>query len=128
VAPKCDDLLVADESQFHREIRRLPHDDALFFDARPVLLAPLLDGFGVLLSCHAARFLGRESQIVQDATDVVSMVRDTKLFAYDLRNSSAGPQVGTISSRKRTFEKNLDERLSLFLGKFPPSTGMRFGG
>ena len=93
-----------------------------FFNSRPVLLPPTLDGRCVLLEDHALRLLGRKAQVVQDATDIVRVVRHAKLLAGDVRHAAAGPQVGAIPGGQRTGLQEDDELVFLLRRKLRRGT------
>jgi len=103
------------------------HDDAPtlsagFFYARPVLLAPLLDGLPVVLAGASLGLLTAPAQVLQDAVDLAGIVMDA-VFLLDHRGRPGqGPQFGLIPVGAGTFQQQSRQPLALSVGQLPGRT------
>jgi hypothetical protein len=76
--------------------------DAPFFYPGPVVLEPSLDGFIISLGGTRLRDLGAPVQFVQQAVEVIGMVRYAKLAFDQPPDAPQGPPLGAKASSSRT--------------------------
>jgi len=71
------------------------------------------------------RLLVAPIQAVQESSNMVSMVSNTKVTLDDFCNALGRPQVGAVSPRQRTLQQNTNEFLLLLRREFRRTTGRR---
>lgn len=99
----------------------------LFFSAGPVSAYPVLDLKFVSFKCPAFRALRRQAQGVQQAADMIDMIRDAPPFADQGGHARTGPQVGRKTCRFGATNKPLFQTMFLGRGQTGRPTGCRSG-
>lgn len=102
--------------RFHREKQCGHSACGLFFSAGPISADPVLYLIFVSFNCSAFRTLRRQAQGVQQATDMIDMIRNIESVPNQLGDSGTSPEVGRKSRGLRSSFQPSQQ--SLFVCRF----------
>src|SRR5207253_1076139 len=84
-----------------------------FFDTRPVLLFPALNGLLISLQGAPFWFLRTPVQSMHQPSDMITMVLDSEFTANQFRNAGGGPEIGSVAVHHRPLQEKRDQTPSL---------------